>query len=320
MDQMTTKNHMMRTLVTALAILTISGQAWGQEWQTLSFPDRADITGICFVHPDTGFVVTNVGGMGRTVDGGQTWRLFQVTKGAALEDVSFVSGNLGFVCGRAGSLYRTVDGGLNWDNKCLKDTIPWLFDVEMLDAKTVVVAGATRADGKPFEGLLRRSSDGGKSFTELPGVGMGYKEFFFRRGGPLYLLATGKLATSDDLGASWKPNLIGLPKPGRALSFSGKTGVIAGPRGMIAFSADNGRTWRSNDQAEDKVFIAVEMIDDKVGYIGGHPDVLLKTEDGGRTWTDETPETKFTVLDFYLIADRLYAVGRGGAIAVKKVR
>ena len=320
MDKMTTKNHLMRTLVTALVILASSSQAWGQEWQTLSFPDRSNITGICFVHPDTGFVVTNVGGIGRTVDGGQTWRLFQVTKGAALEDVSFVSGNLGFVCGRAGSLYRTVDGGLNWDNKCLKDTIPWLFDVEMLDAKTVVVAGATRAASNPAEGLMLRSEDGGRSFTILPKVGMGYKEFFFQRGGPLYLLATGTLATSDDLGTNWKPNLIGLPKAGRALSFSGKTGVMAGPGGMIAFSADNGRTWRSNDQAGDKVFIAVEMIDDKVGYIGGHPEVLLKTEDGGRTWTDETPKRKLTVLDFCLIADRLYAVGKGGAIAVKKVQ
>lgn len=317
---MTTKNLTIRTLIVALATLAISSQAWGQEWQTLSFPDRAGITGICFVHPDTGFVVTNVGGMGRTVDGGQTWRLFQVTKGAALEDVSFVSGNLGFVCGRAGSLYRTVDGGLNWDNKCLKDTIPWLFDVEMLDARHIVAAGATRADGSPYEGLLLRSSDGGKSFTELPGVGIGYKEFFFRRGGSLYLLATGTLVTSDDLGASWKSSLIGMSKPGRALSFSGKTGVMAGPRGMIAFSSDSGRTWRSNDQAEDKVFIAVEMIDDKVGYIGGHPEVLLKTEDGGRTWTDEAPKTRFTVLDFCLIADRLYAVGSGGRIMVKKVR
>ena len=317
---MTTKNLMTRYLAAALIMLSLAGQVSSQEWQTIEFPSNNDLTGVCFVHPDTGFVVTNFGEFGRTFDGGKSWSMAQVTSGAALEDVSFISGNLGFVCGRGASLYRTTDGGANWDNMTLKDTIPWLYDIEMLTGRIVVVAGATRASAPPYEGLLLRSTDGGETFDRLNSVGLGYKEFFYRKGGPLYLLTIGAVSQSNDFGENWKTRKTGDEKVGRSLSYAGSAAVIAGPRGMCSYSADSGRTWRANNRSEDEVYIAVEMIDEKTGYIGGHPGVLLKTEDGGRTWSDETPATKFTVLDFYLIADRLYAVGSGGAMAVKEVK
>jgi len=195
-----------------------------------------------------------------------------------------------------------------------------LFDVEMLDAKHVVVAGATRAPTTPYEGLMLRSTDGGKSFKQMPTVGMGYKEFFYRRGKPVYLLTMGGLSRSNDLGENWKTSLTIDGNPGRALSFAGKTALIAGPRGMVALSSDSGRTWRSNDRSENEVFIAAEMIDEKVGYIGGWPETILKTTDGGRSWTEESFEPRFSVLDFCLVGDRLYAVGSGGRVAVKKVK
>jgi photosystem II stability/assembly factor-like uncharacterized protein len=320
MDKMTTKNLVIRTLGVALVALLSGNSAGAQEWQEVAWLEGGDITGICFVHPDTGFVVTSGGLIGRSDDGGKTWRMKKITAGAALEDVSFLSGNLGFVCGRAGSLYRTLDGGNNWDDFTLKDTIPWLFDVEMLDATHILVAGATRSPDVPYEGLLLRSTNGGADFETLPTVGVGYKEFFYRRGESVYLLTMGGLSRSDDLGENWETGLTIDGKPGRALSFAGQAGLMAGPRGMIAYSSDSGRTWRTNDRAESEIYIAAEMIDDKVGYIGGYPGTILRTNDGGRTWEDEKFAQKFNVLDFCLIGDRLYAVGAGGGIAVKKVK
>lgn len=317
---MTTKNLITCVLAAALILLSMAGQVSSQEWRTIKFPSRANLTGVCFVHSDTGFVVTDFGEFGRTVDGGKSWSMSQVTTGTTLEDVSFISGNLGFVCGRGASLYRTIDGGANWDNMTLKDTIPWLFDVEMLTGRIVVVAGATRSTASAYEGLLLRSTDGGKIFETIKSIGVGYKEFFYRPGGPLFLLTMGGLSRSDDLGENWKTSLTTEGKPGRSLSFAGFTAVIVGPRGMCAYSADSGRTWRVNDRSEQEVYIAVEMIDEKTGYLGGHPEILLKTSDAGRTWSDETRATKFTVLDFCLIADHLYAVGSGGAMAVKQVK
>lgn len=317
---MTTKTLINLFLVTALIVLGIAGQVSSQEWQNINFPSKANLTGVCFVHPDTGFVVTDYGEYGRTYDGGKSWGMSQVTDGTPLEDVSFISGNLGFVCGRGASLYRTIDGGVNWENMTLKDTMPWLFDVEILDSKTVVVAGATHSPANPYEGLLLRSTDGGKTFERQGIIGVGYKEFFFRPGQPLYLLTMGGLSRSDDLGKSWKTSLTIDGKTGRSLSFAGSTAVIAGRLGMCSYSSDGGQTWRINDLDEDQIYVAVEMVDEKTGYIGGYPEVLLKTEDGGRTWSDEAPATNITVLDFCLIADRLYAVGSAGVMVVKKVK
>jgi photosystem II stability/assembly factor-like uncharacterized protein len=319
---MTTKNlarARFYLVFTIIAALTAAG-ASAQEWQPIAFPDGGDLTGVCFVHADTGFVVTNGGLLGRTYDGGRNWRLIKVTPSVALEDVSFLSGNLGFVCGRAGSLYGTIDGGENWDNHSLDDTIPWLFDVEMLDAKHILAAGATRSQESPIGGLLLRSDDGGRSFDRGPVIGVGYREFFYRFGQPIYLLTMGALSRSDDLGENWESGLTIDGKPGRALSFAGEAGLIAGPRGMVAISRDSGQTWRSYDRTENEVYIAAELIDENTGYIGGWPEIILKTTDGGRTWTEEPFEPKFNVLDFCLVADRLYAVGSAGGIAVKKVK
>jgi len=317
---MTTKNLLRQAIALAVAVFLTSGGVAAQEWQALHFPDGSDITGASFIHPDTGFVVTNHGYIGSTVDGGLTWHLTPVTSGAALEDVSFLNRNLGYVCGRSGSLYRTVDGGRSWDDLSLADTVPWLYDVEMLDSTDIIVAGATRAKTNPYEGLLLRSEDAGNSFDTLPIVGVGYKEFFYRQGKPLYLLTTGGLSRSDDLGKDWDTRLTIDGKPGRALAFAGRTGLIAGPRGMLAFSSDSGQTWRSNDRAENQIYIAAELIDENVGYIGGWPETIIKTTDAGRSWTEESFEPSFNVLDFCRIGDRLYAVGSGGGIAYKIVK
>ncbi len=315
---MTTKNLIFRLFTLAFG-LTAVGTAVAEDWQKLNFPSSANLTGVCFVHEDTGFVTTDRGELGRTVDGGMTWRMSRVTKGSSLEDVSFVSGNLGFVCGRGASLFRTIDGGFTWDDMSLKDTMPWLFDVEMLTPKVIVVAGATRETNNPFGGLLLRSDNGGKDFERLDQFGIGYKEFFYRPGLPLRLLALGTISTSDDLGDDWETKQTGLEKGCRAFSLNGSTGVIVGPKGMCAYSADSGKTWRVNDLNEEEIYVAVEMIDEKVGYLGGYPEIMKKTIDGGRTWVDETPSPGITVLDFCRIGNRLYAVGSSGMMVFKKL-
>lgn len=311
----------MRDFITViLALLIICSSAASQDWKIVNSPVEDNITGICWVHPDTFFIVTSKGNCARTYDGGKNWQVVRVAAGIHLEDVSFADSKLGVVCGRSGVLYRTVDGGATWESKSLKDTIPWFMDVEMFDAQTGLVIGMTRDSASPLRGLALRTTDSGLTWKKQKPLGLGYAEILYNRGGLVYLLSFGQLHSSDDFGKSWKSARTVDGMVARAVSIVGKTGILAGPNGMCAFSSDTGQTWTKLDQLSDKIYIAAEMVDEEVGYIGGTNATIMRTADGGRTWTAELMARSFDVLDMCLIGDRLFAVGSKGGIIAKKVK
>jgi photosystem II stability/assembly factor-like uncharacterized protein len=306
--------------IIGLLLLTVSSSVVGQGWVAVDFPLEENITGICFVHPDTGFAVTDKGYCARTYDAGKTWKVLSVASDTHLEDVSFVNGSLGVVCGRRGGLYRTLDGGATWENKSLKDTLPWFGDVEMFNAKTGLVIGMTRDSLSPFGSLIYRTVDGGATWKKQQPLGSGNSEILYRSGGPVYLLSFGQLHISHDLGRSWQSIRTVNGALARTLSILGKTGILAGPNGMYAYSSDTGQTWTASDRPANKVYIAAELVDEQVGYIGGAPATVMRTADGGQTWDQEVMARSFDVLDMCLIGDRLYAVGSNGGMIYKKVR
>ncbi len=302
------------------ALLILCSSAASQDWKVINSPFEDHITGICSVHSDTFFIVTVKGDCGRTYDGGKSWWVTSVGESIHLEDVSFAHSKLGVVCGRSGALYRTVDGGATWESKSLKDTLPWFMDVEMFDTQTGLVIGMTRDTASPLRGLAYRTTDGGLTWEIQKPLGLGYAEILYNRGGPVHLLSFGLLHSSDDLGKSWTSVKTVDGVAARAVSIVGKTGILAGPNGISAFSSDSGKTWTKLDQWSEKIYIAAEMVDEDVGYAAGTDATMMRTTDGGRTWKAELMAKSFNVLDMCLIGDRLFAVGSDGGIIAKKVK
>jgi len=306
-------------IISGLCLVLLSS-ANAQGWKVVSSPLEENITGICFVHPDTCFVVTEKGKCVRSYDAGKTWKVLPVAPDVHLEDVSFINSKLGLVCGRGGALYRTVDGDSTWENKSLKDTIPWFLDVEMFNTKIGLVIGMTRDSAAPFGSLAYRTIDGGATWAKQKSLGMGYTEITYPAGGPVYLLSFGQLHISHNLGKSWQTVKTGEGMTARTLSILGRTGILAGPRGMCAYSSDSGKTWTKLDQPSDKIYIAAKLVNEQVGYIGGIESTIMRTDDGGQTWSRELMVRSFNVLDMCLIGNRLYAVGSDGGIIYKKVK
>ena len=310
----------MRTAILSGAlfvVLTSSGAAQG--WKTLPSPTDETITGICAVPPDTVLIVTAKGTFARTYDGGKSWQAFTVAAGSQLEAVSFADSRIGLTCGRAGAVFSTSDGGRTWQDHSPDDTLPWFSDVEMLDARIGLVIGLSRDSASPFGGLAYRTADGGASWEKQTPLGVGYAELFYRSGGPVYLLSFGRLHRSDDKGKSWStiPTVEG--GSARTLSIFGKTGILAGPNGMFAFSADTGKTWTGVTGRSDQLFVAAELVSEAEGYAGGMGAVMVRTTDGGRTWDRELLARSFNILDLCLAGNRLYAVGSGGVIIYKLI-
>jgi photosystem II stability/assembly factor-like uncharacterized protein len=301
-------------------LVAISVSSYAADWNSIGFPEPTNLTGVQFTHPDTGFVCTSDGRVGMTFNAGQSWSLLNVSLGTPLEDLHFLNSDTGLVCGHQGSMFRTTDGGYIWRRVLAADTILHLLDIEMLDRQVGLAIGMRSNKETPYASVVLRTIDAGASWEEQESVGMGPFELFYRPGRALSILSFGRLHFSIDQGLSWQEVRTIDGSPGRTVSLLGKTGLIAGPSGLCARSADSGRTWIKVAQDEQKFFIACELVDENTGYIGGATAVLRRTDDAGVTWTDVAMPEPFTVLDMYLIEDYLWVVGTKSGIIRKKVR
>lgn len=63
--------------------------------------------------------------------------------------------------------------------------------------------------------------------------------------------------------------------------------VVAGERGIIFLSDDNGTTWRQAAVPVNVTVTAVRFGSARKGWAVGHFGVILRTEDGGETWTKQ---------------------------------
>ena len=310
----------MKIIITFLGLLFIAFNTYSQEWKTIDFPNDENLTGICFIHPDTGFVITHRGNVGITYNGGKEWFLINVANGVPLEDVFFYDSDDGLVCGHDGSVYRTTDGGNSWRIVASSGAYIKYIDLEMIDKKNGYVVGMESKSNSPNTAVVKRTQNGGATWENAETVGMGALEMFTRPGLPLYFITFGVVNRSYDNGFHWQSARTNHQSPARTISMYDHAGIIAGPNGMCAFTADSGKTWNIVPQNEERFFIASEMLDDQTAYIGGAENCLMKTIDGGITWTEETMPKPFSILDFSLAGNRLYACGVKGGLMVLELK
>ena len=101
--------------------------------------------------------------------------------------------------------------------------------------------------------------------------------------------------------------------------FAGKRMVVAGERGHVLLSDDQGATWRQAKVPTRALLTAVYFHDERLGWVVGHDEIILRSEDGGETWTrtHAAPEKEQPLLDvWFKDADTGYAFGAYGTILV----
>jgi photosystem II stability/assembly factor-like uncharacterized protein len=69
-----------------------------------------------------------------------------------------------------------------------------------------------------------------------------------------------------------------------AVTRAGKRLVVAGERGIILTSDDNGGSWQQSQVPTSVNLTALRFIDERRGWAIGHMGVILHTEDGGSSW------------------------------------
>ena len=308
-----------RLYLVFLVFLILSVSVSAQSWESRNLPLADQITGISFLSIDSGYIVSNTGQCLRTYNGGLNWTILPIDPNAALDDIYFLSIDTGFVCGKNGTVYKTTNAGNNWEKILVPDTICWLTGIVMVDGSEGIVLGLSRTEDSPIKGVAFRTEDGGSTWIPLPQMGMAYGEPFYRPGRAINFLSWGGIHTSSNRGRTWNSLKTLDGKPGRALAFHGKTGLIVGNDGMAAFTGNSGATWTAANTDSKAHLTSVVLVTDSIGYAGGVNGTLLRTFDAGRSWEVESIPKNFDVFDLELVGNILYAVGSKGGFALRIV-
>lgn len=133
--------------------------------------------------------------------------------------------------------------------------------------------------------------------------------------------AQGKVAYSDDGGATWTNVNIGGAAAGHGAVDSGALFALdqshvwfASAEGYVYFSSDGGATWTAQTSGDltTEDLRAVSFIDENSGMAVGDVDAVLFTSDGGTTWEEMTATGSGDALNCVAPSGNFWWVGTSG--------
>lgn len=247
----------------------------GSTWLALPPIPASGPTAIAFTAPDVGVVATGAGLIYRTGDGGATWQAAGLAA-RGLRSIFFVTAQHGYAVGERSTVMETLNGGKTWSAKGA-DGSPTLASIRCETA--LICLAASDAGG------LLRTSDGGKTFTQVEGSEGMFAVGFAAGSRAVAAGAAGQVLASDDSGATWTrvggrldASLV------RLSAISPKVAFAAGREGLVAGTSDGGRTWHLVGSAGAQDLTDVSFGTAKLGYALDLPGHVLRTTDGGVTW------------------------------------
>ena len=174
-----------------------------------------------------------------TVDGGATWTRQRLPARLWADGLEFVDEHHGWLSSLEG-VYGTTDGGATWSRLLAAGNwFPAAVSFASPDAGWVVGTG----------GLIRRTTDGGQTWTTLNGE-------------PAHVRPLADVAFAD-----------------------AQTGCAVGVRGTVVQTADGGSTWtvRRSGTTHDLVDVAFDAGSQTAYAVG--TGIVLRSSDGGVTWS-----------------------------------
>src|SRR5208337_737594 len=90
------------------------------------------------------------------------WKLLATLSGAVIHDISFPTASVGYAAAELGQVWKTTNGGSKWTEVMNLGFPYYWYGVKALTAKDVVVSGF---NDDTFQGIIRWSHDGGKTWT-----------------------------------------------------------------------------------------------------------------------------------------------------------
>lgn len=257
-------------------------------------------------------------------DGGATWTQGRVPVSVTLTAVFMASDKLGWVAGHDGVVLRTRDGGQSWD-KVLDGDRANAMVIADIKARIATAEGELDSGGEHaaerLEALQMRLEDveAGASFgPSRPLLGLWFEDE--RRG---YAIgAFGQIFRTTDAGDSWSSLSGQLDNPDslhfNAIARVPEFGlVVAGERGTLWLSRDDGASWSRLDTGYDGHLYGVVRAQSGALFAYGFAGNLFRSDDGGQSWKPLARATEKTLVGGMGLADgRLVLVARNGRVIV----
>jgi len=264
----------------------------GVTWtiQPIANPDW--LFGVDAVDPTAATIVGWNGGVFTTTNGGSTW--VNRLNGAPTEVYGMDANDSqhAWAAGTFGETQYTTDGGTTWNRVQVGNPYGHLYGIDFAPGNTT---GWLVGDGDQSNnyGVVFRSKDGGKSWTLQSSTGsldIVYDVAALTNRRAVTVSALGYIRYTTDGGTTWR---VGHRIGGsllNAVSFTGRTGWVAGNEATVMRSDDGGRTWvlRRPNPGYDAAFMDVSFADQSSGWVVGFYGDVFHTTDGGLTWQRQT--------------------------------
>lgn len=169
-------------------------------------------------------------------------------------------------------------------------TLPQLHAGEFVDKMNGIAVG--RDNVGP---IIMKTKDGGNTWSEVYHkkyeLAANFCDIHFTNDSTAFVIGrnwqndTSFIATTTDLGLTWKIKHIYARRFQRIFFSSSLTGYVVGDHGKIFKTSDGGKNWTDISLAKRRGLMSVHFTSDTVGYVTAS-DTIFKTVDGGRTWTN----------------------------------
>ena len=308
-------------------------QDGGITWAIQQYGLEYDLTDVCFVDANTGWIVNgswtypdSTNFILHTSDGGINWvqQTYSLVYGAGLLSVYFVDAHIGYAAGYYNSVFKTTDGGENWQLKIANTGSKVITDIHFVDANKGWVT-QHRQDlpkvnndgsvGFSEEGQILNTVDGGNTWTVqmdtlnayLFGITFLDSSFGFAVGEtPANPYGSGSgmgiILGTEDGGTNWTIINTGISM-GWESTFkdfcftNGRNGILVGNSGVILKSSNIGEIWdfKLNGTMNDLRGLAFTNASN--GFAVGAAGTILRTTNSGTMWTSQSSGTSLQLND-----------------------
>jgi photosystem II stability/assembly factor-like uncharacterized protein len=248
------------------------------------------------------------------------WKLQVTLPGAVIHDISFPTPLVGYAAAELGQVWKTTNGGSTWTEIMNLGFPYYWYGVKALTATDVVISGF---DDSNYEGIIRWSHDGGKTWTPnivLTTNGWSYRVRFANHKDGLVmdgldLKAANAAHYTTDGGAQASDWTEVVPDPsggwfGNEFSLLGN--LHARASGITyCDSIDGGAKWTCRPSIDSVFDGPVFFSNDESGWVGGgeiSPNVegwVHRTTDGGKTWSGRTLNDPWPIREILFVTPKI---------------
>jgi photosystem II stability/assembly factor-like uncharacterized protein len=330
---------------------TVSRSWDGITFDSTNIGTTADLSDVSIADSNHAIVVSMVGEVFYTTDGGDSWIQGTIdSKYLWLSAVAHKSVDTAYTVGAYGITFRTIDAGATW-TELSEGTRNLLLSVHFPNPSIGYACG--------LNSTILKTSDAGQTWTELSlGVIDKLESVFFTHADTGYVVGTlGKIRKTVDGGTNWTQQTSGTDQNLKSIHFptsqtgyavgndgvfkttngggswdnvdptttfilestfftDADTGLAVGLNGTIRKTTDGGGSWTTIPSGTMATLESVHFPDMQAGYIVGESGVMLKSTDGGESWNDvgigEETSSYYSV--HFTSPTEGYAVGMGFAM------